>query len=120
MFGFKRQTAPALPVSDAVAQVAAGEIVLIDVRDHSEVAQTGKAESALHIPLMRLPTMADPRHPDFDTRLVSDKPIALYCASGARSGMAANILKKLGYPQTYNIGGLHNWAAAGGKITRSS
>jgi rhodanese-related sulfurtransferase len=120
MFGFKRQTAPALPVSDAVARVAAGEMLLIDVRDHSEIAQTGKAEGAVHIPLMRLPTMADPRHPDFDTRLAGDKPIALYCASGARSGMAANILRKLGYTQTYNIGGLHNWAAAGGKITYSS
>lgn len=118
MFGFKRQTAPALPVSDAVTRVATGEMTLIDVRDHAELAQTGKAKGALHIPLMRLPMMADPRHPDFDKRLAGDKPIALYCASGARSGMAVNILQKLGYGETHNLGGLHHWAAAGGQVER--
>lgn len=118
MFGFRRQTAPALPVSDAVARVQAGEMVLIDVRDHAELAQSGKAKGALHIPLMRLPMMADPRHPDFDKRLAGDKPIALYCASGARSGMAVNILQKLGYGEVHNLGGLQHWAAAGGPIAR--
>ncbi|MDP5364707.1 MAG: rhodanese-like domain-containing protein [Paracoccaceae bacterium] len=118
MFGFMRQSSPALPVADAIARVAAGEMILIDVRDHAEIAQTGKARGALHIPLMRLPMMADPRHPDFDQRLAGGKPIALYCASGARSGMAANILQKLGHADTHNLGGLQHWAAAGGAIER--
>ncbi len=118
MFGFKRQTTPALPIADAIARVASGQMILIDLRDHSEVAQTGKARGALHIPLMRLPMMADPRHPDFDARLAGDKPIGLYCASGARSGMAANILQKLGHAEIHNLGGLHHWAAAGGAIER--
>lgn len=118
MFGFMRQSSPALPVADAIARVAAGEMILIDVRDHAEIAQTGKARGALHIPLMRLPMMADPRHPDFDQRLAGGKPIALYCASGARSGMAANILQKLGHADTHNLGGLQRWAAAGGAIER--
>ena len=118
MFGFMPQSSPALPVADAIARVAAGEMILIDVRDHAEVAQTGKARGALHIPLMRLPMMADPRHPDFDQRLAGDKPIALYCASGARSGMAANILRKLGHAEAHNLGGLQHWAAAGGAIER--
>jgi rhodanese-related sulfurtransferase len=118
MFGFKRQTAPSLTISDVIARIDAGEMTLIDVRDHSELAQTGRAKGALHIPLMRLSMMADPRHPDFDARLKTDKPVALYCASGARSGMAANILKKLGYAETHNLGGLHHWAAAGGQIAR--
>lgn len=118
MFGFMRQSSPALPVADAIARVAAGEMILIDVRDHAEIAQTGKARGALHIPLMRLPMMADPRHPDFDQRLAGGKPTALYCASGARSGMAANILQKLGHADTHNLGGLQHWAAAGGAIDR--
>lgn len=118
MFGFLRQTAPALPVQDAIARVAAGDMVLIDVRDHGEVERSGRAKGALHIPLMRLPMMADPRHPDFDKRLSGAKPIALYCASGARSGMAVNILKKLGYHEMHNLGGLHHWVAAGGAVTR--
>ncbi|MGR3505526.1 MAG: rhodanese-like domain-containing protein [Paracoccaceae bacterium] len=118
MFGFKRQTATALTISDVIARIDAGEMTLVDVRDHSELAQTGRAKGALHIPLMRLSMVADPRHPDFNAALAPDKPVAIYCASGARSGMAANILKKLGYRETHNLGGLHHWAAAGGTVTR--
>ena len=119
MFGFRRPApSPALTVPEVAQRVAAGEMLLIDVRDHGEVAQSGTAKGALHIPLMRLPTVADPRHPDFDTRLAGDKPVALYCASGARSGMAANVLQKLGYGETYNLGGLSHWVAGGGAVTR--
>jgi rhodanese-related sulfurtransferase len=32
--------------------------------------------------------------------------------------MAANILKKLGYAEPHNLGGLHHWAAAGGAVIR--
>lgn len=116
MFGFRRQTPQTLPLSDVVARVAAGDMLLIDVRDHGEIAQTGKAVGALHIPLMRLPMVADPRHPDFDPRLRGAHPIAVYCASGARSGMAVNILQKLGYAGVQNLGGLRNWISAGGAI----
>lgn len=117
MFGFRRQTSPALPLVEAIARVAAGEMTLIDVRDHSELAG-GRAKGALHIPLMRLPTMADPRHPDAHPDLDTDKPVALYCASGARSGMALNVLRKLGYREVHNLGGLAHWAAAGGAVLR--
>lgn len=118
MFGFKRSNFPALSMSDAIARVGTGEVILIDVRDHAELAQTGQAKGALHIPLSRLPMVADPRHPDFDPRLSGGKPVAIYCASGARSGMAANVLKKLGYPETHNLGGLRHWIEAGGAVTR--
>jgi rhodanese-related sulfurtransferase len=118
MFGFKRPPSPTLSVADVAQRVAAGEMLLIDVRDHGEVAQTGTAKGALHIPLMRLPMVADPRHPDFDRRLSGGKPIALYCASGARSGMGVNVLQKLGYGETHNLGGLSAWIAGGGAVTR--
>lgn len=117
MFGFKRNS-NAVSLADIVDQVARDEITLIDVRDHSEVSMSGKAEGALHIPLMRLSMVADPRHPDFDKSLCMTKPIALYCASGARSGMAANILKSIGYENVHNIGGFSNWRAAGGRCTK--
>lgn len=118
MFGLKNSTFPALPLPEAIARAGAGEVILIDVRDHAELAQTGQAKGALHIPLSRLPMVADPRHPDFDPRLSGGEPIAIYCASGARSGMAANVLKKLGYSETHNLGGLRHWIEAGGEVSR--
>jgi rhodanese-related sulfurtransferase len=119
MFGFMRQSAPALPVADAIQKVAEGEMILIDIRDHGELAASGKARGALHIPMMRLADMADPRHPDFHPDLKQTKPIALYCASGARSNMAAGLLRQLGYEDVHNLGGLSHWAAAGGPIERA-
>jgi rhodanese-related sulfurtransferase len=118
MFGLKRPPAAALTVATVAQKVAAGQMVLIDVRDQSEVAQTGMARGALHIPLMRLPMVADPRHPDFDARLAGGKPVAVYCASGGRSGMAVNLLQRLGHAEVHNIGGLHHWQAGGGEILR--
>lgn len=118
MFGFLRSASPTQPLSEVISAVAAGQTTLIDVRDISEVKSTGKAAGALHIPLMRLAMMCDPRHPDFVTELRLDKPVALYCASGARSGMAVGMLRKLGFTDVSNIGGLGQWVQAGGAITR--
>jgi rhodanese-related sulfurtransferase len=41
-----------------------------------------------------------------------DKELILYCASGARSGVAASILRKEGF-NAVNAGGLANWSRAG-------
>jgi len=103
-----------LSAHEAVQKAANGEITLVDVRGHDEVAQTGKAKGAVHIPLFLLNQHADPRHPEFHPDLNTDKPVALYCASGARSQMAAKAMSSLGFTEVYNIGGLFHWQSAGG------
>jgi rhodanese-related sulfurtransferase len=104
--------------AEAISRQARGEITLVDVRDISELRATGRAKGAIHLPLMLLPQKADPRHPEHDPALSVDRPVVVYCASGARSARAAEILTALGYAQVYNLGGLGDWAAAGGAITR--
>jgi len=47
-----------------------------------------------------------------------EKPVALYCASGARSAMAAKTLRRFGHGDVHNIGGLAHWQRAGGQIER--
>ncbi len=119
-FGFAnpfRNAQPAttgLSVRDIIAKAKNGEITLLDVRDHSELAQTGKARGAVHIPLFQLGQQGDPRHPEFHQGLNVGKPVAIYCASGARSEMARRTLASFGFIQVYNIGGFNNWRAAGG------
>lgn len=103
-----------LPAHEAIEKAQKGEITLVDVRGHDEVAQTGKAKGALHIPLFLLNQHADPRHPEFHPGLNTEKPVALYCASGARSQMAAQAMSTLGFSEVYNIGGLMHWQSAGG------
>lgn len=104
--------------ADLVDAVASGRTVLIDVRNHDEVQASGKAQGAVHIPLSLLPMQADPRHPDTHPALSTDMPIAVYCASGGRSAMACQQLKRLGYGEVVNIGGLRDWQKAGGRIEK--
>jgi len=115
MFNFLRSSSSKMTAADAVARGA--EITVIDVREASEIAASGKAKGALHIPLALIPIKADPKAPDVAKGLSLDRPVAVYCASGMRSGAAVTALKKLGY-DAHNIGTIRDWSAAGGAITR--
>ena len=113
---FLRPKPTGMSAAQAVQDSQSGALTVIDVREHSEVAASGKAKGALHIPLMRLADMADPRHPDFHPDLNGVSTIALYCASGGRSQSGEMILRRLGYEDVHNIGGLGHWVRAGGAV----
>jgi len=71
---------------------------IIDVRSPGEF-RDGAYPGAVNIPLATLPARLMELEP-------KDKPIVLYCASGARSGQAARILKQAGFSDVVNAGGL--------------
>lgn len=122
MFSFLKSSGPrvqSLAPADAVALAAKGELTLIDVRELAEVKSTGKAKGALHIPLSLVPVKCDPRSPDCPKALAPEKPIAVYCLSGGRSGMAAGTLLQMGYQTVYNLGGFGGWTAAGGQVEKA-
>jgi rhodanese-related sulfurtransferase len=121
MFGFARTQGPRvgrISPKDCVDRHARGELTVVDVRELAEVRASGTASGGVHAPLMRLADKADPRHPDHDTALKPDTPVAVFCASGGRSAMAADMLLKMGYREVYNLGGFHDWTAGGGKVHR--
>ena len=101
---------PRLSATDAVTKAAEGTITVIDVREAAEIAVSGMAAGALHIPLALVPLQAE-------AKIARGKPVAVYCAIGGRAGMATQALVKLGY-DAHNIGGLGDWAAAGGPVNR--
>ena len=41
----------------------------------------------------------------------------LHCASGGRAALAGKLLKDMGYEEVYNLGGLKDWAEAGGPVS---
>ena len=100
---------PSITPAEAAARVAAGTAVLIDVREPGEWAG-GVAEPAL------LCSLSDLRGPRAQWKSVleanRDKELILYCASGARSGMAAGMLRKEGF-NAVNCGGFGGWRGAG-------
>jgi len=107
----------AITPTDAMHRVADGSLMLVDIRDITELKTTGHATGAAHIPLTVFRMKADPSSPECHPKLSVDKPVALYCASGARSKMAAKMLMQMGYREVYNMGALHHWQMAGGSIT---
>jgi rhodanese-related sulfurtransferase len=89
----RARKAPSSVVSEKIGSGAK----IIDVRTPQEFAGSSYPK-AKNIPLAVLPSrMAD---------LPKDKPIVLYCASGARSAQAARILKRAGFTDVINAGSL--------------
>lgn len=92
-----------------VAELAAKGAHLIDVRTEAEVAQ-GVIDGAIHIPLHLLPLRA--------SDIPQDKPVVVYCRSGARSAQACAFMASKGYGNMYNLaGGIMAWARSGNTIS---
>jgi rhodanese-related sulfurtransferase len=119
MFGFLSKTSSArINPSEAIARVKDGTLTLIDVREAGELRQSGKAKGALHIPLGQIGAQTDPKSGHFNRKLDPSKAVALYCASGARSSRAADVMRANGFAEVYNLGTLHDWQLSGGAVVR--
>jgi rhodanese-related sulfurtransferase len=108
---------PKISGKEAQEMVANGAL-LVDVRDSAELAATGKAAGALHVPRGSLEFKADLSLPTADKNFALDKPVILHCASGGRAALAGKLLKDMGYQKVYNLGGFKDWAEAGGKVEK--
>ena len=105
--------AGALNANGAVQLINREKAVVVDVCEASEFA-TGHVTGAKNIPLDEL----EARLPG----MVKNKalPVILVCASGARSGRAVAIAKKLGYEQAQALGGgLKAWKEANLPVERA-
>lgn len=101
------QTVDALTLNQWIEK---DEVLLIDVREPNEHARA-------HIPaakLMPLSQLGTGELPDAEGRKV-----AVVCASGARSAMAAERLFSRHYDSVYNVhGGMMGWQMAGLQTAR--
>lgn len=113
-FGLFGPGATRIEPTDAVSMVKKGRAVLVDVREPAELT-AGRAKGAVNIPVSALRAAADPASPTRHAALDPGHPVILYCASGARSGMAGRLLKGLGYEAVFNLGTLARWQAGGGR-----
>jgi rhodanese-related sulfurtransferase len=109
---------PRITPADAKDMIAKGNVLVVDVRDAAEVAQTGKVAGAVHAPRGLLEFRADPEAPTHDKNFSKDKTVIVYCASGGRSALSGKLLKDFGYDKVYNLGGFKDWAESGGSIDK--
>jgi rhodanese-related sulfurtransferase len=108
---------PRISGKEAQEMVANGAL-LVDVRDGTEVAASGKAAGAIHIPRGSLEFKADTTAATADANFALDRPVILHCAGGGRAALAGKLLKDMGYQKVYNLGGFKDWVEAGGKVEK--
>lgn len=101
---------PKLNPAQAAERVAAGQAVLVDVREPAEWAESGVASPALLMPMSDFNGEQKLWKPFLEQN--AGKEIILYCRSGNRSGQVADKLAEQG-KTVANAGAFKDWAAAG-------
>ena len=103
-----------LSIGQLQAELAAGGIQLLDIRDVRERQALGWIPGALHVPRGMLEFWVDPTSTYYRGRVDPEKRIVLYCAAGGRSALAADVLRDMGFPDVAHLEvGFNGWSAAG-------
>ena len=81
---------------------------VIDVREETEIEETGSIPNAVNIPRglieMKLSPSSD------DQSLNASTPIIVYCGGGSRASLAGKTLIELGFKNVQNLeGGFRGW-----------
>lgn len=108
-----RRDIPEVSVEEVAERQGRGEeFVLLDVREADEV-RSGYIDGAVTIPRGFLEFQASNKLPD------TDKEVVVYCAGGARSLLAAQVLRSMGYDQVSSMaGGITRWKDSGMPMVR--
>src|SRR5256885_16498140 len=111
-----RKTIPEITLAQAREELDQGQAgLLLDVREPAEW-EKGHIPGTLLAPRGMLEWYADPTTPYAKPELTTkrDARIIIACASGGRSMLAAQALKKMGYTDVVSIGGGFNeWSKQG-------
>ncbi|MDD2717919.1 MAG: rhodanese-like domain-containing protein [Candidatus Wallbacteria bacterium] len=96
-----------ISTADAADKIAAGNILLLDVRTTDEF-KVSHLQNAVNL---------DYYDQNFSAKLETldkTKSYIVYCRSGVRGGKAAEIMKKLGFAEAFNmVGGILKWQEEG-------
>ena len=97
-----------------IAELAADEVLLVDLREAEERREHGTIPGAIHAPRGMIEFYADPTSAYYRTEFDPDRRTILFCSSGSRSALAASALASLGYSRVAHLhGGLRAWREAG-------
>ncbi len=103
-----------LSIGQLQAELAGGDVQLLDIRDVRERQALGWIPGALHVPRGMLEFWVDPTSPYYRGRVDPEKRIVLYCAAGGRSALGADVLREMGFPNVAHLEvGFNGWSAAG-------
>jgi rhodanese-related sulfurtransferase len=109
---------PRVKPEEAKEMIAAGNVVVVDIRDGLEIQQTGKLCCAVHIARGSLEGRADPTSPTYHAEFKPDVTVIVHCAGGGRAALAGKTLKDMGYTKVFNGGGFKDLAGAGIEVEK--
>ena len=82
------------------------KFLIIDVREASEIQETGMIEGAINIPRGLIEMKLTPGENDLN----SNTPIVVYCGGGSRASLDGKTLKEIGFTSVQNLeGGLRRF-----------
>ena len=110
---------PRITQEKARELMAAGNVLMLDVRDANEVAAAGKIPGAVNVSRGMLEFRADPTSPHHDKRFDPSTEVIVYCASGGRSALSGMVLQEMGYTKVHNLGGFKDWIEGGGAVEKA-
>ena len=116
MLAAARAVIPAITPDEAARLAEHAGALIVDVRDGTEVAASGKVKGAVAVPRGSLESRADADSPNHNSAFRKDRPVILYCAGGGRAALAGKTLRDMGFSDVRNLGGFRDWVAAGGAI----
>jgi glyoxylase-like metal-dependent hydrolase (beta-lactamase superfamily II)/rhodanese-related sulfurtransferase len=105
----------ALTGAEALTSIAAGGLLLIDLRESAERARHGVIPGSVHVPYGELRENLQPGGVLAELAGATGKKLVFYCAFGERSAMAVRAAQDLGLTSACHIhGGIAAWKSAAG------
>ena len=118
MIATARAVVPDITPADAAKLMATSNALVVDIRDGTEIAASGKVKGAIAVSRGLLEFRAAPDAPTHDPAFRTDRPVILYCGSGGRAALAGKTLRDLGFKDVRTLGGFKDWVAAGGEVEK--
>jgi rhodanese-related sulfurtransferase len=113
MLAAANATVPRLQPAEVSKMLGADDVLVVDVRDPTEVQASGKIKGAVAVSRGMLEFRADPENQYHNPAFRRDKRVVLYCGSGGRAALAGKTLQEMGYKSVFNAGGFKEMADAG-------
>lgn len=103
-----------LTPEQVASEVDVEDVILIDIREDDERVQNGVIPNSVSAPRGMLEFWADPTSAYHREEFDPARRTILYCASGGRSALATDTLKRMGYGNAAHLdGGIKAWKEGG-------
>ena len=95
---------PAIGVDEVKVVLGRDDVLIVDVREGTEVVASGKVKGAVHASRGMIEFQVDPASPPREPVFSTDKTVIVYRASSGRSALAGKAPKDLGSADQRDLG----------------